>query len=326
MEEPEQVILHYQMLEYLFRRCRLATSCNNYTWEGFLDEFPEYKDLLTESELKNIFWTEIAPNIKEYRCLTEEQADYFDPDGLILDVTDENLSFTLLNNEPIKDEDFACYKSENDVRRNGLIRPTDNDIHEMFKKPTVCDENEGIILNILADKPPIDDKCNRKFSSKCLEVGILTENDQEGNITSLSIEEITRRLRNPDILTCLTDFGIFEDCLRKAIKNRFENRQPEESNDNLTDMSNVRGSVSGQSLESSGSIMSIMRPNITRTPTRSMTRSLSQTTPSSRRLILDRSKSVTPTNRMTRSRRALVPDPALNLKMSKFMKKHESKN
>jgi hypothetical protein len=38
MDPIEEAELHYAMLEYLFTRRKLATSCFRYAWEDFLRE------------------------------------------------------------------------------------------------------------------------------------------------------------------------------------------------------------------------------------------------------------------------------------------------
>lgn len=327
MEEADKVILHYQMLEYLFNKCKLATSCFNHAWEGFFCEFPEYKDSLTASELKNIFWTEIATNIDQYGLLTEEQEEYFNYDGCILNISDENLIEE--QTEPRRESDYLFLKTEENHRRlvpQQRTRVTEHNVQKVFKEPNVCTKDNDIMLNIIGCKEPLEMEVNNEFSLKCLMPLLLVNGEY-----SVDDDEKLERLRNPHILTNIELLGSdWKKALYGDVDESISNLSTNLSSILNIPKPNIESSQSNESLPTSvHSQSSLLIPQISRTPTRSITRSLSQTTPSSqtRRNALQNSssKSLTP-SRSTRSRKALVPDPALNLKMSKFMEKHGRRN
>jgi len=330
MEEEDKVVLHYQMLEYLFNKCKLATSCFNHAWESFFSEYPEYKNSLTASELKNIFWTEIATNIEQYELLTEEQEEYFNYEGCILNISDENLIETFEQTEPRRESDYLFLKTEENYRRlvpQRRIRVTEQNVQKVFNEPNVCTKDSDITLNIIGSKESSEMNVNNEFNLSCLMANLLVDGED-----FIDNDEILKRLRNPHICTDVEQLGID---WKKAINGGEVDESISNSSENLSLMLNIpkpsiESSKSNESLPSSiqsQSSLSILMPQISRTPTRSLTRSLSQTTPSSqtRRNALQSSKSLTP-SRSTRSRKALVPDPALNLKMSKFMEKHGRRN
>lgn len=324
MEEHEKIELHYQMLEYLFQKCKLATSCFNHTWELFLRENPEYQNLLTESELKIIFWTEIAPNVEQYELLTEEQAEYFHHDGSILNLSDENLGQTLQNNEPQKGSDYAYLKSTENIQPGSRLRLGYKNIQKIFNEPNkVGNADNQIILNIVEKKDLFD--LDNMFYMKMLEPLFQTETDNQGSIDTLTEDEISNRLGNADICTQPEHLGMFSNNLMKTIQGTIKKRSSTLDAQQVSqELPSFEFTQSAESLNSSKSL-SILVPEISRTPTRLMTRSLSQTTPSSmsRRSALQYSTSkIVSSSRVMSSKKALVPEPALNLKMSKFMEKH----
>lgn len=340
MEEEDKVILHYQMLEYLFSKCKLATSCFNHVWESFLNEYSEYKNSLTSSELKNIFWSEIATNIDQYKLLTEEQEEYFNYDGCILNISDENLLETFVHTEPRKESDYLFLKTEENYRRlvpQQRTRVTEQNVQKIFKEPNVCaKDNSDIKLNIIGSKEFLELDVDNEFKLNCLMWNLFRDDEQDLSTNDDVINtEILNRLKNPHLCTDVEHLGFESNDWSKII-----NSEPDESTKNSSEnlslmldipKPNIESSQSNESLLSSvhsQSSLSILMPSISRTPTRSLTRSLSQTTPTSqtrRHILQSSSKSSTP-SRTTRSRRALVPDPALNLKMSKFMEKHGRRN
>ncbi|KAL7034823.1 hypothetical protein ACKWTF_008116 [Chironomus riparius] len=337
MEEADKVVLHYQMLEYLFNKCKLATSCFNHAWESFLIEYPEYKNSLTASELKNIFWTEIATNIDQYELLTEEQEEYFNYDGCILNISDENLLETFEKTEPRRESDYLFLKTEENYRQLVPQRTqvTEQNVQNVFNEPNNCTKNNDITLNIIGTKEHSEMEVKSEFKLSCLMLNLFTNTDElSNNEEDLNIE-ILNKLRNPNVCTDDDHLGFMSDDWSKSIYGDLDENTSNLSED-LSIMLNIpKPNIdSSQSIESlsssiqSQSSLSILMPQISRTPTRSMTRSLSQTTPTSqtrRNILQSSSKSSTP-SRNTRSRRALVPDPALNLKMSKFMEKHGRRN
>ena len=335
MEEADKVVLHYQMLEYLFNKCKLATSCFNHAWESFLIEYPEYKNSLTASELKNIFWTEIATNIDQYELLTEEQEEYFNYDGCILNISDENLLETFEKTEPRRESDYLFLKTEENYRRLVPQRTqvTEQHVQNVFKVPNVCTKDNDIKLNIIGTKEPSEMEVNNEFKLSCLIMNLFTNDDELPNNEEDLKFEITNRLRNPNTCTDDEHLGIASDDWSKSIYGEIDETTSSEDLSLILNIPkpNIYSSQSIESLPSSiqsQSSLSILMPQISRTPTRSMTRSLSQTTPTSqtrRNILQSTSKSSTP-SRSTRSRRVLVPDPALNLKMSKFMEKHGRRN
>ena len=335
MEEADRIVLHYQMLEYLFDKCKLATSCFNHTWESFFKEYSGYENSLTSNELKNIFWTEIATNIAQYELLTEEQEEYFNYDGCILNISDENLIDTLVQTEPRKESDYLFLKTEENYRRlvpQRTTTATDQNVQKVYKEPNMCAKDSDIKLNIIGSKPPSETNVNNEFKLSCLMMNLFTDGDNLSTDDDVINTEITNRLRNSHLCTDAEHLGIASDDWSIAIYG-----VPDENSSNLTESSplmlniprpNINSTESNESLPSHPSSLSILMPEISRTPTRSLTRSLSQTTPSShtrRSALQNSSKSSTP-SRSTRSRKALVPDPALNLKMSKFMEKHGRRN
>lgn len=330
MEEEDKVVLHYQMLEYLFNKCKLATSCFNHAWESFFSEYPEHKNSLTASELKNIFWTEIATNIEQYELLTEEQEEYFNYEGCILNISDENLIETFEQTEPRRESDYLFLKTEENYRRlvpQRRIRVTEQNVQKVFNEPNVCTKDSDITLNIIGSKESSEMNVNNEFNLSCLMANLLVDGED-----FMDNDEVLKRLKNPHICTDVEQLGSDWKKANGEVDESISN-----SSENLSSMLNIskptiETSKSNESLPSSiqcQSSLSILMPQISRTPTRSLTRSLSQTTPSSqtRRNALQSSssKSLTP-SRSTRSRKALVPDPALNLKMSKFMEKHGRRN
>lgn len=338
MEEEDKVTLHYQMLEYLFNKCKLATSCFNHAWESFLNEYSEYKNSLTASELKNIFWSEIATNIDQYKLLTEEQEEYFNYDGCILNISDENLLETFVQTEPRKESDYLFLKTEENYRQlvsQQRTPVTEQNVQKVFKEPNICtNDSSDIILNIIGTKEFTEVDVDNEFKLNCLMWNIFKDDEQDLSTNDDVIyTEILNRLRNPDLCTDVEHLGFESNDWAKII-----NSEPDESTTNSSEnlslllnipKPNIESSQSNESLPSSihsQSSLSILMPTISSTPTRSLTRSLSQTTPTShtrRHILQSSSKS---SSRTTRSRQALVPDPALNLKMSKFMEKHGRRN
>lgn len=347
MEEEDRVTLHYRMLEYLFSEKRLATSCYNYTWDKFLRKYPEYGDSLTPLQLKREFWEEVAVNITEYELLTEDQKEYFDRDDLVLDVTDENLSQILINNEPKKDVDYRYHKSLRNTEQNNYTFARSKNVRQMYREPLMSDQSD-ILLDIFPDKLPMDElESDSGFKLQSLVFLLLNESDRAADITSLTDEEILERLRNPNILPSLESTGPYRELLQKitdemfgtatAVRNEEVEQAPVSNlKSPLNANSDTRDSSLISSLPSIPSILSlshsspsISHSSVIRTPTRSVTRSLSQqNTTSSRRIALEKSKSITPSRskRNLRARQILVPVPSLNPSMDRFMKKFDSKN
>lgn len=344
MEETDEIVLHYTMLEYLFTKRKLASSCFNHTWEDFLNENQHYDEWITSTNLKLLFWCKIATNIRSYELLTDEQEIYFNPEAFILDTEDKELMNILENNEPKLGIDYWFWKTHsefeekiNDQASLNIIEETE-DFQNIYKIPVVknveepmdIDRNEKV--NVIDEKP----KTTYPVSStlQAFKSILLDQNDTVLEDNELSTEEIITRLENFNFDTKMEYLKKIPRSVRiylqdyKLLKESSRNTVYEDeillpvihsgSHDFLQTNSSI--DIPELHLNSKSSNQSV------KTPQQSLTRSASETTISrSRRKALQVIKSANSTPLRRGNRRALVPEPALNLKMSQFMKRHNEK-
>jgi hypothetical protein len=219
--------LHYAMLEYLFRRRKLAESCFRYAWDDFIRDNDQF-GALTTKDLKTIFWTEIANNIGRYQQLTEAQKEYFDPDYFCVQTAGENTLQVLENNEPKAgfDYTFSTTTATYQGLHNETLLPNATTAEEqleiakdLFKKPTICtsifgeaagipEENEieeNSRINIIAQKPLTDVADMGEHPLEIFKDILLTDEDRANGKITLSEEEVFERLADPDLVIDFAD-------------------------------------------------------------------------------------------------------------------------
>lgn len=218
MNHTEEIELHYAMLEYLFDKHKLATSCFGYAWEDFIIENPQHSHFTT-NQLKTIFWTQVACNIQNYGLLTNDQKEYFDPDNFMINTDFEELQSVLENNEPKPGVDFSFWRSTHAYNKthNETIQQQSKEemiqtVKEIFEKPNICkgtfgadddadnlneEIEEASRINVIAEKPEIEIDCGEPLIEVFQQMMLTTEDVQSGR-TELTVEEVFNRLANPD--------------------------------------------------------------------------------------------------------------------------------
>jgi hypothetical protein len=212
MEETDEITLHYAMLQYLFDNKKLGSSCFNSVWEVFLTINREYENL-TPTELKMMFWRVIAPNLKNYQLLTNVQLKYFD--DLFLNINDEDMIALLEQNEP-DERDFMYWKSRDKFLMENqsdqqLQQENDHTIVEksniLYEEPTrgaAEDIDNEKKVHILADN---DEVIEINSFVELFNLFLISNQERDGGITNLSEDEIRRRLRDPETLSCADDLA-----------------------------------------------------------------------------------------------------------------------
>lgn len=216
MDEIDNLSLHYAMLEYLYDNHKLSTSCFSHAWEDFTRENADYSHL-TATELKTIFWTEIAQNLEQhpemYFLLTEQQLEYFDPEEFPLEHNNELLQSVLEHNEPKAGVDFTFYRSASAYENaNQTIRQQNPDemmetIKKAFANPTLYTsvfddvltevDEEDTRINVIAQKPMMEIDTGEDPLEIFKEM-LLTLNDIEAGKTELTDDEVYERLADDD--------------------------------------------------------------------------------------------------------------------------------
>lgn len=217
MDQVEQATLHYAMLEYIFDNHKLATSCFSYAWEDFIRDNSEYSHM-TPTELKTIFWTEIATNIasdkNSYNLLTNEQKEYFTADEFPIETDYDELQSVLEHNEPKAGVDFTFFRSTSaygSANDQTLRQKNQEEMMETIKKafanPTlhtsVFDDTltevdeEDTRINVIAQKPTseIDTGEDPLEIYKFL---LLSADEMEAGL-DLDDDELLARLANEDL-------------------------------------------------------------------------------------------------------------------------------
>lgn len=222
MDEIDNLTLHYAMLEYLYDHHKLSTSCFSNAWEDFIRENVEYSHM-SATELKTIFWTEIAQNLEQhpekYFLLTEKQLEYFDPEEFPLEHNNELLQSVLEHNEPKAGVDFTFYRSTSaygSVNDQTIRQQNPDEMMETIKKafanPTLYNSvfddeltevnEEDTRINVIAQKPMMEIDTGEDPSEIFKEM-LLTLNDIENGKTELTDEEVFERLAADDFNTDL---------------------------------------------------------------------------------------------------------------------------
>lgn len=217
MDEIDNLTLHYAMLEYLYDHHKLSTSCFSHAWEDFIRENEEYSHM-TATELKTIFWTEIAQNLEQhpekYFLLTDKQLEYFDPDEFPLEHNNELLQSVLEHNEPKAGVDFTFYRSTSaygSVNDQSIRQQNPDEMMETIKKafanPTLYNSvfddelteinEEDTRINVIAQKPMMEVDMGEGPLEIFKEI-LLTLNDIETGHTELTDDEVFERLAAED--------------------------------------------------------------------------------------------------------------------------------
>jgi hypothetical protein len=314
----EEAKLHRAMLKFIFDEHALSQICFNYTWQRFkYGGFSAIAGEKSVQQLKVIFTTVIIHKFKEYG-LPEDQNEYFQ--GLAENDFISWLEEDIEDNEPTLEEDYVNWKSLKDYRNANQIEPqrrTTQSLQQLFKKPTLDDEDVKIIiieedLSSLKIRNVYIDEANEDNAFRSM---MLTADDKRAGRTALSSEEVVKRLRNERLYSSPYD-AIDIGC--KAIVKKVLNATPREEEDNcFEDLSSICASKSAffeSTLQSSIEIPSRLHfSSSSSVMTRSRSELQSQT-----------SNINVSTNQ--RKRGIGLPSSASNARMGKFVKRIRERN
>lgn len=242
------VNLHYEILQYLYDEHMLPESCFSHIWEKFRSQNREIQSSAGENfyfflftsvdsqfrafldELKEMFWSQIIPNIAEYELLTDEMLNYFNHESLFLDVHDENFLRTLKCNEPKAGKDFVVYRST-DVDDADGITAGDEPLTTVARKTylggfgwdmALEDDTDGACIKVIAGQrapepePEEDDSLDKVLS---LVLTAALQLNAAKQYQKLTMDEMIRLLEDENDLTKPEDLNTLPRGLRKLLTN-----------------------------------------------------------------------------------------------------------